>query len=31
LTDITTLRVEGTAIPGMMDQAMEKALAGVKV
>lgn len=31
LTDITTLRVEGTAIPGMMEQAMEKALAGVKV
>jgi FMN-dependent NADH-azoreductase len=31
LTDITTLRVEGTAIPGIKEQAMEKAIAGIRV
>lgn len=31
LTDVTTLRVEGTGIPGIMEHAMEKALAGIRV
>jgi len=31
LTDITTLRVEGTAIPGIKEQAMEKAVAGIMI
>ena len=31
LTDITTLRVEGTAIPGLKENAMEKAVAGIRV
>lgn len=31
LTDIVTLRVEGTAVPGIREHAMEKALAGIRV
>ena len=31
LTDITTLRVEGTMIPGLKDHAMEKAVAGIRI
>lgn len=31
LTDVTTLRVEGTSVPGIREQAMEKALAGIRV
>lgn len=31
LTDVTTLRVEGTAIPGIREHAMEKAVAGIRV
>jgi len=31
LTDITTLRVEGTSVPGVKEQAIFKALAGIKV
>jgi FMN-dependent NADH-azoreductase len=31
LTDITTLRVEGTSIPGIREQALEKAVAGIRV
>jgi len=31
LTDITTLRVEGTMIPGLKEHAMEKAVAGIRV
>ncbi|WP_431209241.1 FMN-dependent NADH-azoreductase [Puia sp. P3] len=29
LTDITTIRVEGLAIPGLKDGALEKAIAGI--
>jgi FMN-dependent NADH-azoreductase len=29
LTDITTLRVEGTSIPGIKEQAMEKAVGAI--
>ena len=31
LTDITTIRVEGTAIPGLQDQAWEKAMASISI
>jgi len=31
LTDITTLRVEGTAIPGIKELAMEKAIGAIRV
>jgi FMN-dependent NADH-azoreductase len=31
LTDITVFRVEGLAIPGVKDTAMEKAIAGISL